>query len=430
VRNRILGIVRDSIPYVKELRSAAKSIAGAVLMQQLDYWFERAPNGFYKFMAKPESDVEGYREGDSWEEEIGINHDEFRSAFDNIGVRYKSKSDFDKSVDKFRGKFYCSYIDRVTRKTWYFRNHGLVDDFLDSICFRHEDKSKVKQCGGGDFRNVDVPISTDGKRQSVEMDIPISTDGKRQSLEMDIPISRDGKRQSLEMDIPISNLYTEINTEIKAKNKTERGTDINIEGDLYRDRCDSVCPPTQVLKFSKVGNSKIHDQDPSNEFRSEVSDLGPKAAGFAEKLDLISGKKGSAEKNKIPKKIKDSDYQVFLDLWNERAPGHWAKCQVLSKPRITALAAFTRDYGDSCLEVFDAALKYANSDQVWCMRPGTKLTLENFLSNGKPGQWAEKWEAVVNSPPPMSDQQFEQAKRFARNSVAFEEAFAIVNGRG
>src|SRR5438045_500336 len=109
MRNKILSITRSSIPYVKELRRLpyVKSLAACVLMQQLDYWFEKYPQGFYKFLESC-PDQYAYKQGDSWTEELGISADEFRTAFDQIGVRYKSKKEFDAAADKFQGKYYCS----------------------------------------------------------------------------------------------------------------------------------------------------------------------------------------------------------------------------------------------------------------------------------------------------------------------------------
>ena len=62
-----------------------------------------------------------------------MSKDEFRTAFDKIGMRYKSKSEFDQAVDKFQGRFYCSYVDRRSNLTYYFRNHELVDAALDGL---------------------------------------------------------------------------------------------------------------------------------------------------------------------------------------------------------------------------------------------------------------------------------------------------------
>ena len=134
MKNRILHLTRNTIPYVKELHSIAGSVLGCLVMQQLDYWFENHPEGFYKFLLP--SDHPAYKAGDSWTEELGMSVDEFRTAFDKIGHRYKSKSEFDKAENKFQGKFYCSYVDRRSNLTYYFRNHDLVDAALDELLSR------------------------------------------------------------------------------------------------------------------------------------------------------------------------------------------------------------------------------------------------------------------------------------------------------
>ncbi|WP_162050165.1 hypothetical protein [Fluviibacter phosphoraccumulans] len=131
MKNRILHLTRNTIPYVKELHVIAGGVLGCLVMQQLDYWFENHPEGFYKFLEP--SDHPAYKIGDSWTEELGMSRHEFRTAFDKIGIRYKSKSDFDRADDKFQGLFYCSYVDRRSNLTYYFRNHDLVDAALDQL---------------------------------------------------------------------------------------------------------------------------------------------------------------------------------------------------------------------------------------------------------------------------------------------------------
>jgi hypothetical protein len=139
MKNRILHLTRNTIPYVKELHPIAGGVLGCLVMQQLDYWFEGHPEGYYKFLMP--SDHPAYKEGDSWTEELGMSRHEFRTAFDKIGIRYKSKSDFDQSLDKFQGLFYCSYVDRRSNLTYYFRNHDLVDAALDKLLSKPAQKS-------------------------------------------------------------------------------------------------------------------------------------------------------------------------------------------------------------------------------------------------------------------------------------------------
>ena len=84
-----------------------------------------------------------YKEGDSWVEELGLTAQEFRTAFDRIGIRHKSKGQFDEEQDKFQGKFYASYLDRRENLTYYFRNNSLVDDALDTLIFDNKQNITV-----------------------------------------------------------------------------------------------------------------------------------------------------------------------------------------------------------------------------------------------------------------------------------------------
>lgn len=137
MRNRLLVLTKTSIPYIKELRPTAGSVTAVILWQQLDYWFSRYPDGFFKFMSPPEKDHPSYRPGDSWIEELGFSEKEFRNAFDKIGLRYSSKTNFNKAENKFlKGEneyFFASYQDKLKKMTFYYRNHEKADTALDEL---------------------------------------------------------------------------------------------------------------------------------------------------------------------------------------------------------------------------------------------------------------------------------------------------------
>lgn len=160
VRNKVLSLTRNVIPYVKELRVFTDSVVGCILMQQLDYWFGRYPNGFYKFLEPSEHPK--YLSGQSWSEEIGISIGEFRTAFDRIGTRWKSKTEFDNAPDKFLGKFYASYQDKRANLTFYYRNHELVDSALDEL-LDHLTMRGVKGGGGEVSQGVKMSVIIDSK---------------------------------------------------------------------------------------------------------------------------------------------------------------------------------------------------------------------------------------------------------------------------
>ena len=135
MRNKILTLFRNNVPYIKELRQLSGSVTASILMQQLDYWFEKKPGGFYKFL-EPCENNELYKTGDSWTEELGFSKYEFKTAFEKIGVAYKSKNEFKKAMEKgdpFQGKFYCCYVDKMKYITVYYRNHELLDLELEKL---------------------------------------------------------------------------------------------------------------------------------------------------------------------------------------------------------------------------------------------------------------------------------------------------------
>lgn len=71
MKNKTLAITRSCIPYFKELRVLTGSVTATILMQQLDYWFEKGSGeAFYKFKAPCENRY--YKSGDSFTEELGF----------------------------------------------------------------------------------------------------------------------------------------------------------------------------------------------------------------------------------------------------------------------------------------------------------------------------------------------------------------------
>lgn len=163
--NSTLAVLHDSIPYLKRLRLFAGSVTATILMQQLDYWFEKYPEGFFKFLQPCEH--ESYKEGDSWTEELGFSVDEFRTAFDKIGIRHASKGQFDKLENVFligeseQEKFYASYHDKIKGLTFYYRNHPLVNAALALLIQRatEMDIAHLRKSGFPIYVNGDSPAT-------------------------------------------------------------------------------------------------------------------------------------------------------------------------------------------------------------------------------------------------------------------------------
>jgi hypothetical protein len=112
-------------PRINQLTGCQRA---TLILSSLEYWFTKKPDGFYKFMEPCSHRL--YRRGDSWEEELGCERRCFARSFKKIGIKYKSRMEFDAAPDKFQGKMYASYYDRYTNRTFFIRNHTLANEFL------------------------------------------------------------------------------------------------------------------------------------------------------------------------------------------------------------------------------------------------------------------------------------------------------------
>ena len=140
----ILAAFSESIPYIPGLRELTGSSSSAILMMQLEYWFSRYPDGFYKFL-EPSQKSPDYIPGDSWTEELAFGKDEFRAAFDRIGIRFNSKTQYEEAKQagqEFGDKFYLSYLDRQTGLTYYHRSHDRINDFISKVQPRYKGEGK------------------------------------------------------------------------------------------------------------------------------------------------------------------------------------------------------------------------------------------------------------------------------------------------
>ena len=117
-----------------------------------------------------------YNEGDSWTEELGMTKEEFRTAFANIGIAYKSKNQFRDAENKFIQKdsegneieyYYASYFDRQQSLTYYIRNDELLDKDLTELIQASSLKDRIRperpvpeeDCSNTLHGNVEAPGS-------------------------------------------------------------------------------------------------------------------------------------------------------------------------------------------------------------------------------------------------------------------------------
>jgi hypothetical protein len=156
MKNKFLTLA--FVPYIPALTPhLGGSPLAAILLQKLDFWNDRSGPGFYKFILPAPSHAM-YKPGDSWKEELEYSDDVFRTAFDKIGVRHPSRKAYEAARDagtQFDSptgpKYYCSYHDRGTGLTHYFRNDAILDAMLDRLCAD----------GGGSFTEAPPAAATE-----------------------------------------------------------------------------------------------------------------------------------------------------------------------------------------------------------------------------------------------------------------------------
>lgn len=143
-----------AIIYYKNYRDMCGSVNSAVLFNQLEFrFFSTGGKPFYKYLSPLKEEINGYKKGDSWTEELGFSESEFRTSFGKMGIAYKCKKDFDRAGNKFKGiktlhkiknkrkiaekvefeGMFCSYHNKRSGQTFYFRNHELITSNLKKL---------------------------------------------------------------------------------------------------------------------------------------------------------------------------------------------------------------------------------------------------------------------------------------------------------
>lgn len=111
-----------------------------LIFDRLEYYSKKQPDGFYKFLEPNSHKL--YREGESWTELLGCHRTSFWRSFKAIGKKHSSQWAFEKAEDKFEGKLYASYYDRLNNRMFFIRNHEAVHEFFAKI--QPESKSVIK----------------------------------------------------------------------------------------------------------------------------------------------------------------------------------------------------------------------------------------------------------------------------------------------
>ena len=102
-----------------------------LIFDRLEFYSSRQPDGFYKFLEPNSHKL--YKKDDSWTELLNCHRTSFWRAFKIIGKKHASRWEFEKAEDKFEGKLYASYYDRLTNRMFFVRNNDGVKEFFAKI---------------------------------------------------------------------------------------------------------------------------------------------------------------------------------------------------------------------------------------------------------------------------------------------------------
>lgn len=139
---KLIADDKNLVVYRPALREIGGSIAGTVLLQQIIYWDEKSGGKFYKF-AEPCKN-ERYKEGDSWEEELGMSAKELRTALSHFAFKCgkKNKDKYGDGYKQAREGALVQYYTDSNRVTWYLLNRQLLSKLLMGI-YKESDQREV-----------------------------------------------------------------------------------------------------------------------------------------------------------------------------------------------------------------------------------------------------------------------------------------------
>jgi hypothetical protein len=144
---------RKLITYRPSWNLITGSVTASIFLQQVIYWWTN--NGrkpFYKFAAP--CPHESYREGDSWQEELGFTRSEFDGARAKVATKRRKGEPMGEELVSF-------WIDQ-SRKTWYTLNEVAVENALSQHYLSQE--SRISQSGIPEIHNTKTTTKTTTER--------------------------------------------------------------------------------------------------------------------------------------------------------------------------------------------------------------------------------------------------------------------------
>ena len=125
MKEKIIDLEMVEITFSLNLTELTKSSV-VYFFAALEEMFELFPKGFPRH-GNPSRDQENLY-GSSWTEELNLTKYFVKKAFNEIGVHYKSREEYEQAKNKFQGKYYCSVYDASNHhRTFYYRNDKKFD---------------------------------------------------------------------------------------------------------------------------------------------------------------------------------------------------------------------------------------------------------------------------------------------------------------
>lgn len=289
----------NTIPYYPELGKKLGGITPAILMRQLEYWFDKNKyKNFYKFLEP--CDNGSYKNGDSWVEEIGISKAEFRNAFSKIGIVYKSKKEFKEAEDKFQGKPYCSYIDRMERRTYYIRNHEKVKEILKAVTSEDVELPRNQESESLEINKVDFQKSINLTSRNQESEFPLTVDYQENTtVEKDDDINLNKTNKIEDVPNKEKEVRPVVSSNIKFVNDLKELKDIAVKSTgINKMLVDNTMLPS---KYTNINIRELIDKIKESKFLLGELDTKPNINHFSVK-NMIDRIMADAYKDKQEKK--------------------------------------------------------------------------------------------------------------------------------
>jgi hypothetical protein len=175
-----------------------------------------------------------------------------------------------------------------------------------------------------------------------------------------------------------------------------KGTPIEVTPIKVKDKDEEniYAPPVEILTESIQPMQQTLIADMAEEKETPIPPT-PLTSLPPENVGLAIATTEKPQKRKKSKNTLEADrleFRPFLDVWLQDKVEDWIPHRSLSKIAVSKLKTFTREHGKGfAMEVFQKGLLFAQSDS-YHKRVPKKWTIEEFLSNGKPYQYYEKYE--------------------------------------